>query len=85
MSCRDFDDRARSREIPRHRVIERLLHRFAPRRIKRIAARDHDRAADQIERHEQPAERQMVRQHARDLPIDVVIFERHISELRPVD
>ena len=27
----------------------------------------------------------MVRQHPRDLPVDVVIFERHVGEFRPVD
>ena len=75
----------RSRQIPRHGVIERLLHRFAAGRVKWIAARHHHRAADQIERHEQPAQRQIVRQHRRDLAIEVVILERDVGELRPVD
>ena len=47
-----FDDRARPRQVPRHGVIERLLHRLAACRVERIAARHHDRAADQVERHD---------------------------------
>src|ERR1700686_2698702 len=54
-----FNDGARRGQIPRHRVIERLLHCVAPRRVERIAARDHDRAADQIEWNKQPAQRQI--------------------------
>src|SRR3977135_2991988 len=52
-----FDDRAGPGQVPRHRVIERLLHSLTPGRIERIAAGDHDRAADQIKGNAHPAER----------------------------
>ena len=85
MDCKLFTIAAGSRQIPRDRVIDRLLHRVAPGGVERIAARHHHRAADQIERHKQPPERQIFRQHRRDLPIDVVIFQRHVGEFRPID
>src|SRR5581483_4412178 len=79
------DDRGRTRQVPRHRVIDRLFDRFAAAGVKRIAARHHDGAAHEIERDKQTPEREMIRQHRRDLPVEVVILERHVGEFRPVD
>src|SRR5947208_16158740 len=52
-------DRRRASQIPRHGVIDGLLDRIAARGVKRIAARHHDGAADQIERDKQTSERQI--------------------------
>src|SRR5207248_4605217 len=68
-------DRRWPRQIPRDRVVDRLLDRIAAAGIKRIAARHHHRAADEIERDKQTPEREIFGQHRRDLPVSVVIFE----------
>src|SRR5207253_4362247 len=49
-----FYNRERSRQVPRDRVIDRLLDRVASRRVEWIAARDHHGAADQVKGNEQP-------------------------------
>src|SRR4029077_2736498 len=78
-------DRRRSGQIPRDRVIEGLLHRGASRGIEWITARHHDGAADQIEGDTEPSQREIIRQHPGQLPIEIVIFERDKCPFRPIN
>ena len=79
-----FRNRARHRDVPLDVVIEQLLHGLFALRVEGIRGRNHDGAADQIERHDQPSERQRIRQHFYNLPIHVVAIKRDVSELRAI-
>src|SRR3954463_15482184 len=78
-------NRAGPRQVPHNGVIDGLLNGFASGGVEWIATRHHHRATDEIERNEQTPKREVLRQHRRDLTIDIVILQRHVGELGAVN